>query len=220
MSEEVLLLETWVSPFAHRARIALEEKGIKFITKQENIHDKSDLLLKSNPIHKTIPVLFHNGKVVCESTLIVEYIDDAWSTVAPFFPKNPYEKYQVKFWANYVESKVWGAGVKIWQEKGEAREEAKKAYIDILKVLETELGDKKYFGGETFNYVDIVFCPFNVFLYTYEKHANFSAEKEIPKLVAYANRCLERPSVAKTLPDPKKTYEYILELKKKLGIEE
>ena len=219
MANEVLLIETWVSPFAQRAKIALEEKGIKYETKQEDLQEKSELLLKSNPIHKKVPVLIHNGKPVCESTLIVEYIDDAWNDVAPFFPKDPYEKYQVKFWANYVDSKVWDAGANIWKLNGEARQEAKKTFIEIIKVLEGELGEKKYFGGETFNYVDILLAPFNNWLYTYEQHANFSSEAEIPKYVAYTKRCLERPSVAKALPDPKKSYEYILNLKKKLGIE-
>lgn len=82
--------------------------------------------------------------------------------------------------------------------------------IEILKLLEGELGDKKYFAGETFGFVDVAFVPFTSWFYTYETVGNFSVEKECPKLVAWAKRCMERDSVSKSLHDPHKVYEHLL----------
>ncbi|CAA7019517.1 unnamed protein product [Microthlaspi erraticum] len=65
MADEVILLDFWPSPFGVRARIALREKGIEFEYREENLRDKSPLLLEMNPVHKKIPVLIHNGKPVC-----------------------------------------------------------------------------------------------------------------------------------------------------------
>ncbi|MBA0701220.1 hypothetical protein Goari_022338 [Gossypium aridum] len=67
--ENVVLLDFWPSPFGMIVRTALAVKGITYEYKQEDLSNKSDLLLKMNPIHKKIPVLIHNGKPVCESLI-------------------------------------------------------------------------------------------------------------------------------------------------------
>ncbi|KIO47673.1 hypothetical protein SQ11_16020, partial [Nitrosospira sp. NpAV] len=72
------MLDFWPSPFGMRVRIALAEKEIKYEYKEEDLRNKSDLLLKMNPVHKKIPVLIYNGKPVCESLIQVQYIDEIW----------------------------------------------------------------------------------------------------------------------------------------------
>ncbi|KAI8005881.1 putative glutathione S-transferase parA [Camellia lanceoleosa] len=113
---------------------------------------------------------------------------------------------------------IYDAGRRIWATKGEDQEVAKKEFIDCLKVLEGALGDKPYFGGEEFGYVDVALVPFYCWFYAYEKCVNFSIEAECPKFIAWAKRCMERESVAKSLPDPHKVYGFVLELKKRVGI--
>ncbi|KAJ1702700.1 hypothetical protein LUZ63_002479 [Rhynchospora breviuscula] len=217
--KSVMLLDFWVSPFGQRARIALAEKGVEYEYKEENLRDKSELLLKSNPIHKKIPVLIHDGKPVCESLIIVQYIDEAWSDKAPLLPSDPYQRAQARFWADFVDKKVFECGGKLWKLKGEEQEAAKKEMIEILQILEAQLGDKKYFGGDIFGFVDVAFVPFTSWFYSYEKCANFSVEEVAPKIVQWAKRCMERESVEKTLSDPKKVYEFVCYLKKRFGIE-
>jgi len=214
----VVLLDFWASPFGQRGRIALAEKEVKYEYREENLGEKSPLLLKSNPVHKKIPVLIHDGKPVCESLIIVQYIDEAWPDKAPILPKNPYARAQARFWADFIDKKIYECGTRLWTLNGEAQEEAKKEFIEILKVLEGELGDKKYFGGDEFGFVDIALVTFTAWFYSYETCANFSVEKEAPKLVAWGKRCMKKESVAKSLHDPKKVYEFVCTLKKKLGI--
>ncbi|KAM1122691.1 hypothetical protein ACFX2I_004208 [Malus domestica] len=115
MADEVILLDYWASMFGMRARVALAEKGAKYEYREEDLRNKikSQLLLQMNPVHKKIPVLIHNGKPVCESLIIVQYIDE-----------------------------LYDAGSKIWLTKGEEQEAAKKDFIEILKQLEGQLGDK------------------------------------------------------------------------------
>ena len=104
--EEVVVLDFWPSAFGMRVRIALEEKGVQYEFKESNPFDKSDLLLKSNAVHKKIPVLIHNGQPICESLNIVLYIDETWNDKSPLMPQDPYDRANARFWADYVDKNV------------------------------------------------------------------------------------------------------------------
>nr|XP_033514111.1 glutathione S-transferase 3-like isoform X4 [Nicotiana tomentosiformis] len=96
MADEVVLLDTYVSMFGMRVRIALAEKGIEYEYKEQDLFNKTPLLLQMNPIHKKIPVLIHNGKPICE----------VWKDKSPLMPSDPYKRAQARFWADYVGKKV------------------------------------------------------------------------------------------------------------------
>ncbi|KAF8024450.1 hypothetical protein BT93_F1585 [Corymbia citriodora subsp. variegata] len=219
MADEVTLLDFWPSMFGMRCRVALAEKGVVYEYKEEDLWNKGELLLQMNPVHKKIPVLIRNGKPVCESLIIVEYIDETWSHKAPLLPSDPYERARARSWADFIDKKFFNLGMNVVMTKGEELEAVKKELIQSLKLLENELGDKPFFGGKNFGFLDISFIGFYCRFYSYEKCANFSIEAECPKLIAWGKRCMEKDSVSKSLPDPQKVYGFVLELKKAVGIE-
>jgi len=102
----VTLLDFWPSSWATRVKVALAEKGIEYESKEQNLIDKSPLLLEMNPVHKMIPVLIHNGKPICESLNIVQYIDEVWKDKSPLLPSDPYQRSQARFWADYIDKKA------------------------------------------------------------------------------------------------------------------
>ncbi|KAM7269176.1 hypothetical protein ACFE04_024673 [Oxalis oulophora] len=211
-NEEVILLDFWPSIFGMRVRLALAEKQINYEYREEDLRNKSDLLLQMNPVHKKIPVLIHNGKSVCESLVIVEYIDEVWNdNNAPLLPSHPYDRAQARFWADFIDKKVYEPGRKInFSKSEEEREQAKKDFIEALKTLEAQLGDKSYFGaGDKFGFVDVALIPFYSWFHSYETFGNFKVEPECPKLIEWVNRCRERESVVKALPDGKKVYDLV-----------
>nr|GMD38310.1 probable glutathione S-transferase [Ipomoea batatas]GME10824.1 probable glutathione S-transferase [Ipomoea batatas] len=219
--DEVVLLDFWPSMFGMRLRIALAEKGVKYEYREEDLLNsmKSELLLKMNPVHKKIPVLIHNGKPVCESRIAVEYIDEVWKKEsAQLLPSDPYDKSKAKFWADYIDQKINDLAYKIWATKG-GEQEASKKLIECLKVLEGALGDKPYFGGKSFGFVDIALIGYNSWFYTYETFGGFNLKEECPNLIAWGKRCMEKESVFKTLPDSNKIYEFVKSLRKMHGIE-
>ncbi|GAA0139681.1 transferase [Lithospermum erythrorhizon] len=217
MGSEVVLLDSYISMFGMRVRVALAEKRVKYEYKEEDLRNKSSLLLEMNPIHKKIPVLIDNGKPITESLIIVEYIDEVWKDESPLLPSDPYKRAQARFWADYIDKKVYDAGRRLWATKGDEQEAAKKEFIEILKTLEGQLGDKPYFGEDSFGFVDVALVPFYSWFYTYEKLGNLNIEAECPKLVAWAKRCMEKETVSKSLADPKNIYEFVLQMKKRLG---
>ncbi|XP_061337087.1 probable glutathione S-transferase isoform X2 [Gastrolobium bilobum] len=191
MSDEVVLLDFNLSMFGIRVRIALAEKGIKYEHKEEDlVNTKSALLLQMNPIHKKIPVLIHN---------------------------DPYQRAQARFWADFVDKKVHEVAKKIWTGKVGEHEKDKEELIVNLKQLEEVLGDKPYFGGDTFGFLDVAFIPFHKWFYSYETVGELKVD--CPKLNAWAKRCLQRESVSKYLSDEKEVYEFVLSYRKKIGVD-
>ncbi|KAM3405918.1 hypothetical protein ACQJBY_000137 [Aegilops geniculata] len=105
--DELKLLGTWASPWVARVKIALHLKGLSYEFVEQDLDCKSDLLLTSNPVHKKVPVLIHNGKPICECVAILEYIDDAYGTVGPsLLPADPYERAIAQFWVDYIDHKA------------------------------------------------------------------------------------------------------------------
>ena len=100
------ILGAWASPFVMRARISLNIKSVDYEFLQENLSSKSELLLKSNPVHKKIPVLIHGDKAISESLVIVQYIDEVWTSSESILPSDPYDRAIARFWAAYLDEKV------------------------------------------------------------------------------------------------------------------
>ncbi|KAL2326075.1 hypothetical protein Fmac_025133 [Flemingia macrophylla] len=212
MAEEVVLLDFRPSMFGMRVRIALAEKGVKYVYKEENLSNKSPLLLQSNPIHKKIPVLIHNGKPICESLNIVHYIDEFWKDKAPLLPSHPYHRAQALFWADFIDKKVHETGRGIWASKVDKHGMAQNELKESLKQLEEVLGDKPYFGGDTFGFLDVALIPFHQWFYAYETVGRFNLD--CPKLIEWAKRCLQRESVSTSLANEMEIYEFVLGYRK------
>nr|TKR90693.1 hypothetical protein D5086_0000230980 [Populus alba] len=191
--DQVTLLDFWASPFGMRVRIALAEKGVKYEYSEQDLKNKSALLLQMNPVSQ-------------EKSQFLSIMGNLFRA-------------QSRFWADFVDKKLYDLGRKIWTTKGEDQEAAKKDFIDSLKLLEGELGDKPYFGGETLGYVDVTLVPFYCWFYAYETVGNFNLEDDCPKLIAYCKRCLQKESVSKSLEDPQKVRDFVVMRRKMLGLE-
>jgi len=101
----VRVLGKWASPFSNRVDLALKLKGVSYKYSEEDLRNKSQDLLRYNPVHKKVPILIHNGNPLAESLVIVEYIDQTW-TNNPLLPQDPYERALAHFWAKTLDDKV------------------------------------------------------------------------------------------------------------------
>jgi glutathione S-transferase len=76
-----------------KVRLALVEKGLAFdgeiLDLQRGDQHRPDYA-KLNP-NEVVPTLIHDGKVIIESTLIIEYLDEAFPAPA-MMPRDPYAR--------------------------------------------------------------------------------------------------------------------------------
>ncbi|KAL6183105.1 hypothetical protein ACLB2K_044516 [Fragaria x ananassa] len=120
-------------------------KGIPYEYIEEDLSNKSQLLLDYNPVHKKVPVLVHNGKPISESHIILEYIDETWKTAPKLLPEDPYQRAKVRFWASFIQQQLFESVLKVVTSYGEAQEKAAAEVIEKQGVFEE--GMKEYFAG-------------------------------------------------------------------------
>uniref|UniRef100_A0A0E0E7I8 Glutathione S-transferase n=1 Tax=Oryza meridionalis TaxID=40149 RepID=A0A0E0E7I8_9ORYZ len=151
------------------------------------------------PGHRSVPILIHRGRPICGSINILEYIDEVWAkrVGTRLLPSDPLERASTRFWADFV----------VHKGKGEEKEVAKAELLDQLRRLEGVLGDRSFFSGDEFGFLDIVLIPFSSTFHGYEQHGGFDLKAECPFLMQWVKRCKERESVRQVLPDEGEMYE-------------
>ncbi|XP_073053803.1 probable glutathione S-transferase [Primulina eburnea] len=203
---EVKLLGSWRSRYSRRVELALKLKGVEYEFIEEDLSNKSPLLLQSNPVHKKIPVLLHNGKPIAESLVILEYIDETWENGPPILPKSPYDRAVARFWARFLDEKCLPAFSAACLGSGEEQVKAKEEAEESLKVLDNELKGKKFFGGDGIGFVDIVgnvIAYWSVIIQELVGIELITKEK-FPNLCAWIDEYVNSSFVKEHLPDREK----------------
>lgn len=209
------VLGAWPSPFVMRARISLNIKSVDYEFLEEKFGAKTELLLKSNPVHKKIPVLIHGDKPICESLIIVQYIDEVWTSNHSILPSDPYDRAMARFWAAYVDEKWFPSLTSIARTNGEEEKKvAIKLVQDGLVLLEDaytkcSIG-KMFFGGEKIGYLDIALGCFLGWMRVTEKVNNVKLidEANTPGLVKWAHNFCSDAAVKDVMPQTDKLFEF------------
>jgi glutathione S-transferase len=182
-----------------RVKIALAEKGLAWdgvtvsLAKREQ---KKPEHLKLNPYGK-IPVIDDDGKILFESCIINEYLDEKYPN-PPLMPKEPYARGRgrilVDYALNFIHEPYWALRGEMLKKApdrdaavvGEKRETLR----TLLRYLEEALGDKPYFLGDL-SLTDIDILPRFLRMESY----GAMPAPTLPKLNAWLVRMKERPSV-------------------------
>ncbi|XP_057736017.1 probable glutathione S-transferase isoform X1 [Arachis stenosperma] len=209
--EDLKLHGFWYSPFTMRVVWTLKLKGLSYENIEEDRFNKSPQLLEYNPVHKKTPVLVHGGKPICESMLILEYIEELWPQ-NPLVPLDPYQRSQARFWVTYSDQ-LFPAVVQLIlvdiaddEEKKKAIEKVQKLLKDVEDQCLLLVDEKLFFGGDTINMVDIAFGSMIKFLVAMEdlNELKVLEAEKFPRLHSWFNNFKNAPIIKENFSDREK----------------
>ncbi|XP_074568223.1 putative glutathione S-transferase GSTU6 [Curcuma longa] len=211
-AENVKVLGLAISPFVIRVRIALRLKRVEYeLVEVRIVEPKSEILVKSNPVYKKIPVLLHRGKSICESAVIVQYIDEEWSDgggSSSILPADPFDRAIARFWVTYIDDKLLALITTLRVETEAAKvTELAGQFRPVLWPLEEAFAEcgkgKGFFGGDAIGYLDIALGSCLGWILALEKAHSVKLldAEELPRLAEWAERFLAEESVKGLVPD-------------------
>ncbi|MEX0802976.1 MAG: glutathione S-transferase family protein [Candidatus Binatia bacterium] len=199
----ITLYDAMPSSNSDRVKMVLHEKGLAYqrvtldLAKKEQ---KRPEFLKLNPYGK-VPVINDGGKVLFESCIINEYLDEQYPD-PPLMPKDPYLRGRgrilVDYVLNYMHEPYWALRAEMLKKESERKastlEEKRQILRNLLSYLEQALGDKPYFLGEmSLTDIDVLARFFR-----FESYGAVPAPS-LPRLNAWLQKMKERPSVKPVL---------------------
>ena len=133
-----------LSSCSQKVRLVLAEKGLEFESVEIDLvagGQHAPEYVKLNPSH-VVPTLVHDGAVLVESTLINEYLDDAFPGM-PLRPSDPVSRHAMRLWVKRIDEQVHpAAGILTYaigarpialQQSAEVREAAIAAIPDPVR---------------------------------------------------------------------------------------
>ncbi|CAO2208365.1 unnamed protein product [Urochloa humidicola] len=211
-ARELKLLGAWASPFVLRVRVALHLKGLDYEYAEEDLAAKSELLLASNPVHEKVPVLLHAGRPVCESLLILEYLDDAFPSAGPpLLPADPHGRAAARFWAAFVDGELLSSWLAIHaaatgEDEKAAAAARTLAAVDALEGAladaEQRSGEKGWFGGGGVGLVDVALGGFVPAIQASEAATGLRVvdPARAPRLAAWVDRFCKLDAARAAMP--------------------
>jgi glutathione S-transferase len=91
-----------------KSLIPLKEKGLEFESVYVDLHkfeQHSPWFVAINP-EGQVPVLDHDGVIVTHTTVLNEYLEDAFPDAPPLRPADPLGKARMRYWNKFVDEHV------------------------------------------------------------------------------------------------------------------
>jgi glutathione S-transferase len=151
-------------PFVQRAWSVLEEKKIPYQYIEVNPYDKPTSLLTLNP-RGLVPTLEYDAKPLYESTVICEFLEDAYPDHGPrLLPSDPYERARTRIWTDFCTSRIIPAWHRFLQFQPASDEAGLKAvrdeFLGRLKEFAAEMHPEgPFFLGAEPSLIDFVVAP-------------------------------------------------------------
>ena len=217
------LHQTFLSPFPTRVRLVLYFKGIDIpFVEPPGIHDGASKgwYLKVNPIGRVPALELDDGRVLPESEVICEYLEDAFPEPS-LRPRDPWALAQVRLLARICDFYLVMAMVPLFNASAQPRKAWNRERIDAalaevkksLDYLEHYIGSEGYAVGKSLTQADGALLPQLLLAFDWAPKLfdRPSPESGLPRLSAYWKAIQNDPIAGRVL---KETRDAIAEAQK------
>ena len=192
-----------LASYCWKVLIALYENGTPF---EKRVVDLGDAAQRAElsalwPLGK-FPVVCDGGRVVAESSIIVEHLDRHHPGPRSLLPRDVDAALEVRLWDrlfdNYVQTPVQEI---VFDRLRGAHGDMSRAHATLTaayEVVEAQLGSSQWIVGDEFGLADCAAAPALFYAVTLQP---FPAQ--CARLSRYFDRLVERPSVRRTLEEAK-----------------
>jgi len=171
--EPLKLYSGWFCPFVQRVLLVLLEKEIPFQYIEVNPYHKPQSLLDLNP-RGLVPTLQYQNKPLYESTVICEFLEEAYPETKTLLPSDPYQRARTRIWIDFVTSRIIPAFHRYLQHQpngggdsgmGKVRDE----FLGQLKQFTEEMDPEgPFFWGREVSLIDLIIAPWAVRLWIFD----------------------------------------------------
>lgn len=196
-----------LSPYGQKVKIALREKGVAFETVSPGglgAGGAAGAFVEANP-RAEVPALVDGETAVFNSTVILEYLEDAYPT-PPLLPASPADRARVRMLEEVMDTHfepiAWGLSELRWFKRAEGETAAAieaaaaRQASGFYAWLERELGERDWFNGAAFGWGDLAVVPF-----LNGVSGQGLKPPEGSRLAAWLARANARPSVVETVAE-------------------
>jgi glutathione S-transferase len=192
-------------PFVQRAVIALEYKNVDYDITYIDLADPPDWFKELSPLHR-VPILLVDDHVIFESTVINEYIDEAYAN--RLHPEDLILRAHDRSWIEFGNACMWHL-LDLSVKETEADFDATRGELeDKFDHLETAIVGEPFFNGEKFSLVDASYAPlFQRLAYLDELRPGLLDRARHPGINAWADHLATLDAVRRsTVPEIKSLY--------------
>ena len=167
----ITLYDHPLSPYGQKVKIALREKGVAFETISPGglgAGGAAGAFAEANP-RAEVPTLVDGEVAIFDSTVILEYIEDAFPTPA-LLPVAPADRARVRMIEEVMDTHFepinWGLSELRWFKRAEGDQaarieaEAARQAAGFFAWLDRQLAGREWFNGDAFGWGDLSVVPF------------------------------------------------------------
>ena len=208
MDRPLTVIGSYVSPYVRKVLAAMNLKGLSFEVDPITPFYGNDEFERLSPLRR-IPVLIDGDFSISDSTVICDYLDDAYPG-HPLYPADPKQRARARWLEEFADTRlgdlfIWSLFYQkvvrplVWGELPDEERVAKAEQEGIpaaLDYLEPQLPQDGFLFGEI-GVADIAIASF----FRNGAYAGFETDKaRWPRTAAFVARVLGHPCVASLLP--------------------
>ncbi|RJG13569.1 glutathione S-transferase family protein [Pseudomonas cavernicola] len=203
------LISFKLCPFVQRAAIALQYKTVEYDIEYIDLANPPEWFLKISPLKK-VPLLLVEDHVIFESTVINEYIDEAYPN--KLHPSDLILRAHNRSWIEFGNGCTWSAFHLSVKEKEEDFNNVLDDLLNKFDQIEKAIGGAPFFNGSKFSLVDSSYAPlFQRLEYLDELRPGILDKKRHPRINAWKESLLTLNAVQRSaVPEIKELYHELL----------